>query len=98
MRSYLYASDLAAWLWALLLRGSSGPWNVGSGDGVSIRNLAEAIGKAGGVEVRVARAAEPGRAADRYVPDVTKAGRELGLVQTVSLEASIARSLRWHRG
>ena len=42
VRSYLYASDLAVWLWTILLRGVSGrAYNVGSPRPVTLRELAE---------------------------------------------------------
>ena len=41
-RSYLYAADLAIWLWTLLVRGKTAqPYNVGLGDEINIADLAE---------------------------------------------------------
>ena len=46
-RSYLYAGDLAAWLWTLLLRGTPGSaYNVGSGRAVTIAELARQVAAA----------------------------------------------------
>lgn len=98
MRSYLYASELAAWLWALLLRGESMTYHVGSDQDVSIQALAVAIGQAAGVAVEVAHQPKPGTGPLRYVPAVTRIPDRLGLRQTVGLDEAIARTLRWHRG
>lgn len=94
VRSYLYAADLAVWLWSILLRAPSGrPYNVGSDEPVSIVELARAFaGLAGGVEVHVEGKLSP---AGRYVPDTDRARIELGLERRVSLEQGIARSLAW---
>jgi dTDP-glucose 4,6-dehydratase len=98
LRSYLYASELAAWLWALLLRGESLTYHVGSDQAVSIRDLAEAIARAAGATVEIARPPEPGASPLRYVPAVTHIPGHLGLRQTIALDDAIARTLRWHRG
>lgn len=100
-RSYLYASDLAVWLWTMLFRGPAlVPVNVGSGHDVSIRELAEAVAEtlAPGTEVRVAKQAVPGAAPARYVPSVSRAEELLGLRETVTLEDAIRRTAEWHSG
>ena len=99
-RSYLYAADLALWLWTILLRGEPGrPYNVGSDEAHSILQTAQAVNRALGtaVEIHVARQPTPGSGATRYVPDVGRAERELGLAQTVPLEEAIRRTVRWHQ-
>ena len=56
-RSYLYASDLAVWLWTILLRGESCRlYNVGSDADLSIADLARKVAAivAPGVEVAIA--------------------------------------------
>ena len=99
-RSYLYASDLALWLWTLLVDGQSArPYNVGSAEPVSIRELAERISRAaGGLRIEVAREPVPDAAPERYVPSVRRAEEELGLRVAVSLDDAIQRTLAWHRG
>jgi len=99
-RSYMYASDLALWLWTILLRGAAArPYNVGSSASLSIGELATVVAaQIGGVEVRIASPAPPGVAPGRYVPSVDRAERELGLRCTVPLADGIRRTARWHSG
>jgi dTDP-glucose 4,6-dehydratase len=94
-RSYLYASELTAWLWTILFRGQScHPYNVGSDSAISIGDLAGAVAELRpGTEVRIAAAPQPGAAVDRYVPDVTRARTELGLGQTIPLGDALRRTI-----
>ena len=98
-RSYLYAADLAVWLWTILFCGPALlPVNVGSARDVSIRELAEVVAKAlePATEIRVAKQAVPGTAPARYVPEVKRAQELLGLRETVSLEEMIRRTAAWY--
>jgi dTDP-glucose 4,6-dehydratase len=98
-RSYLYAADLAAWLWTILLRGAPGrPYNVGSARSLSIAALAEEVRTALGSPhpVEVAGTPVPGAEPHRYVPDVSRAERELGLREHVALGDAIRRTAEWH--
>jgi dTDP-glucose 4,6-dehydratase len=98
-RSYLYAADLAAWLWTILFRAPSLlAINVGSGRDVSILQLAECVAEtlAPATDIRVARQVVPGAAPARYVPSVERAEMVLGLRETVGLEESIRRTALWH--
>jgi dTDP-glucose 4,6-dehydratase len=97
-RSYLYAADLAIWLWTILFRGPAlVPINVGSARDVSIRELAEIVAAtlAPGTQIHVARAAVPGAAPARYVPSVERAQSLLGLRETVALEDAIRNTFAW---
>ena len=99
IRSYLYAADLAAWLWTILLRGRPAyPYNVGAERAVSILELAETVVRLGGprIPIEVRSAAAPGPA-PRYVPSTGRARRELGLRESVSLEDAIQHMFAWHR-
>jgi dTDP-glucose 4,6-dehydratase len=99
-RSYLYAADMAAWLWAILCAGRPGEaYNVGSEEELSIAELARLVAQeAGGRGVEVRGAPSPGRPAERYVPSTRKARAELGLEARVSLPEAVRRSARWLRG
>jgi nucleoside-diphosphate-sugar epimerase len=98
-RSYLYGADLAIWLWTMLFRAPSlTPINVGSGEDLSILELARTVAKTldTNAVVRVAGSPAPGSTPSRYVPSVSRAKQLLGLEQTVSLEESIRRTAKWY--
>jgi len=97
-RSYLYAADLAIWLWALLVRGAAGKaYNVGSPDAINILNLAERVRDVlcPGRRITIASRPDPTRPPARYVPDTSLAERELGLGAWISLEEGIRRTAEW---
>jgi len=97
-RSYLYAADLAIWLWTILLRGKfSHPYNVGSEDEVSISQCARLVANAFEPErqVHVAGGMSPSLSAHRYVPSTERAKSELGLKQSIGLSEGIKRTVRW---
>lgn len=100
VRSYLYAADLAIWLWTLLFKAqASRPYNVGSDAAVTIKQLAEAVAASAGrdLAIEVARRPEPGKPPLRYVPSVDRARRELGLQVQVPLSEAIRRMFDWYR-
>ncbi len=99
-RSYLYAADLAIWLWTLLFRAPAlVPFNVGSERDVSILELAKTVAAtlSPETEIQVARDPVPGVLPPRYVPSVKRARIELGLSETIAVEESIRRTARWQR-
>jgi dTDP-glucose 4,6-dehydratase len=100
-RSYLYAADLAIWLWTILFRGVEGyRYNVGSEEDVTIADLAHRVAEAfiPEVKVEIEKVAEPGQVALRYVPADTARAAELGLRQWIGLDDAIGRTIRWHNG
>lgn len=97
VRSYLYASDLAIWLWTILFRATSGlAYNVGSEEAVSIADLARTVASAThpGVEVRI-EGRPTGAPPARYVPATQRVQQELGLKQYVSLLDAIRKTQTW---
>jgi dTDP-glucose 4,6-dehydratase len=100
-RSYLYAADLAVWLWTILFRAPELiPINVGSARDVSILDLAQIVAHtlSPGHEIRVALKATLETLPARYVPLVDRACELLGLEEWTPLEESIRRTADWHRG
>jgi len=99
-RSYLYAADLAVWLWTLLSRGTSGrAYNVGADEAITIAELAGLVARqcVPACAVEIARTPVAGVLPTRYVPSIARVTAELGLRPTVSLEEGIRRTLAWHR-
>ncbi len=99
-RSYLYAADLALWLWTILFRVSGvRAWNVGAEEAVSIAQTARAVAECAAptAEVRVLGTPVPGAPAERYVPSTARARTELGLVPLVELPDALRRTFAWHR-
>lgn len=95
IRSYLYASDLAIWLWTILLKGkASRAYNVGWEQPMSIAELAHAIGDAAHSSVNIL-AFDDGGARSRYVPTTRRAFEELGLTRKVEACSASRKTIRW---
>jgi dTDP-glucose 4,6-dehydratase len=94
VRSYLYAADLAAWLWLMLLRAPRGAtWNMGSEEAVSIADLARRTAAVlGGPGVEVLGREDAGWNPGRYVPSTALVREQLGVEPTISLDAAIRRT------
>lgn len=99
LRSYLYAEELADWLWVILLRGVHGrPYNVGSGEALSILDLAQRVRDLLAPNSPVQIDEEAGQGPPmRYVPSVERAFQELGLDDCVGLDEAILRTASWIR-
>lgn len=95
LRSFMHPADLSVWLWTILFRGKNGEiYNVGSDEAVSIAELARKIQPLGATGVEIL--GRPGdNSPSRYVPDVTKAKRELGLEIGIGLDEALRRTFDW---
>lgn len=99
VRSYLYAADLAVWLWTILFRGqASRAYNVGSDRALTIGELAGVVRQEmkQNVGVEIERVAVPGRPGSRYVPAIARARGELGLRVWTHLDEAIRKTAAWH--
>lgn len=92
VRSYLYGQDLAWWLLSILDRGTPAfPYNVGSDRGISIAELARLVGSviAPDKPVLIEKSTPDNLQRARYVPDLTRASRELGLTVNTDLCSAV---------
>ena len=98
VRSYLYAADLAEWLWAMLLRApANATYNLGSEHGVSIAELAERTARLIGTgRHEILGKADAGWNPGRYVPSTAKIRGELGLSPSVDLDEALRRTAAWN--
>ena len=99
-RSYLYAADLAIWLWAILFRGKTcRSHNVGSKQDINIADLANLVATSFNPEpeVKIIQKPLPGKVPQRYVPSTQRALLELNLQQTIDLPEAINKTVHWHK-
>jgi nucleoside-diphosphate-sugar epimerase len=100
VRSYLYAADLAVWLWTILVAGKSGQaYNVGGAEAVTMAQLARRVRDelAPTAQIQQDRLPAPAQPVDRYVPDVSRAANELGLEPRITIEEAVSRTAQWAR-
>jgi nucleoside-diphosphate-sugar epimerase len=99
IRSYMYASDLIIWLWKILLKGvDNQPYNVGSDESISIKELAEKI-----IHLSESKASinilgsliKPDKI-DVYCPCILK-GEEINLFLKISIDDSIKKSIKFYQ-
>jgi len=88
VRSYLYASDMAVWLWKILLTGQETiEFNVGSEEGIRLGELAKRIADFAQRKVEVLGQPSSGAAQNRvYVPAVQKVRESLDTPAILSLD------------
>ena len=99
-RSYLYAADLAIWLWVILFRGQScQPYNTGSDQAINIADLAKkvAILFEPSPRIEISNTTPPGQKVERYIPSIQRAQTELGLLTWIGLDEGIKRTINWHQ-
>lgn len=101
VRSYMYAADLAVWLFRILTQGASRTaYNVGSDQPVTIADLAATVAQclAPGKPVRIEGRDTASPVGNRYVPSVARARQQLGLELWTDLPLAIARTAAYRAG
>lgn len=98
IRSYLYAADLAHWLWVLLFDGPNARvYNVGGIESISIGALAHRVNRVldGTGKVLIAKTPPLGVRPQSYVPSIDRILNELTLKPSIELDEAILRTARW---
>jgi dTDP-glucose 4,6-dehydratase len=98
-RSYLYAADLAIWLWTILFRGESClPYNVGSDRDVTIKQLADIVANTFDPirQVNINQKHVAGKPTECYVPSISRVSSKLGLSVHVDVEKAIEKTAMWY--
>jgi len=106
-RSYLYAADLAIWLWTILFKGEAcHPYNVGSDQAITIAELARTVASVLGknespylldASISSVVSSTPNIHAfdSRYVPEISDPSRNLELKPLICLEDSLLKYAAW---
>jgi nucleoside-diphosphate-sugar epimerase len=98
-RSYLYGSDVAAWLLKMLVDGrDDGTYNLGGGQPVSHSEVASMVAARTTPTPPLVYKSQPANFARRhdFFPDLQHTKTTLGLSQAFEVEAAIERSMRWY--
>jgi len=100
LRSYMYPSDMAFWLLAMLLHGVPGfSYNLGNPNGVTLGQIAEKVANCCPVRPEIsANLAENAKIhRSSLVPDVSLAQKTLGLKLLVDTDEAVRRTMLWNR-
>lgn len=96
LRSYLYGSDLTAWLWKILISGQScRAYNVGSNESISISQLSDIISN-NEVKTIHKKSNESISFTSKYIPDNTRVRNELNCEQSKNLAQAINLTIQWY--
>lgn len=98
-RSYLYAADLMIWLMSILLKGeNNGPYNVGSNESLSLKEIAGMICRVQpeiGVIILTER--QSNKPAERYVPSIDLMRESMDVNVNVDLYSAINKTLLFYK-
>jgi nucleoside-diphosphate-sugar epimerase len=97
LRSYCYAADAVRMMMRILVEGSQPVYNVGGDSTLSILSVAEKIGRALNVPVRIPENARPLAGAPAHVTlDMSRYQEEFGPLRYVDFDTGLRRTIDWH--
>ena len=98
IRSYMDADDMVYWLLTILLHDKNDIFNVGSDQGISIKDLAFKVASLySGLDVIIEGESSESLKKNIYVPSISKAWDILGLKLETSIESSLKKMIEFNR-
>jgi len=99
IRSYMYPSDMVAWILNILVNGQCGnAYNVGSDDEITLIDLARNIASFFPQKLEISSNLAPvSNRKSRLIPDVSCVENALKLRAVVKLEEALKRSIEWFK-
>ncbi|HVO85381.1 MAG TPA: NAD(P)-dependent oxidoreductase [Syntrophobacteria bacterium] len=100
VRSYLYVGDLVAWLLRILVKGQPGrAYNVGSDRPITIGQLAQTVAQTvpNAPGFWISSQIQEDGFRSQYIPNVTRARRELQLDVWTDLQEAVRSTADWYR-
>lgn len=100
VRTYLYGSDMAAWLLAVLANPKpANMYNLGSEEGVSMIELSHKIAANfhNKIDIHIKSSEESERYYSSLKPDLSELKKYVPVRQTISLEEAIKKTLTWYQ-
>ena len=94
VKDYIYIEDVASALLGVVENRAAGPINIGTGNGVAVREIARTIGKLLGKQHLVSEAEQPGGDEYPYVVADSTRLRSLGWAPRFDLDAGLAKLVR----
>ena len=97
LRTYLYTSDLCFQLLKILIDAEAGSiWNVGGGEAVTIKRLAEIVCEELNANINIKVHTPPAEFIEKYVPDLTKIRSQLCVTSPIELREAINKTAEWN--
>lgn len=95
-RSYLYASDMAAWLLAVLAKGKKGDiYNLGSSEGVSLLEITTKINQILNRNLQVLIQNHNDNES-KFIPDEERIKEQLGVKEMFTFEEALRNTIEWN--
>lgn len=94
VRDYIHVTDVARAVVTVVENPRQGLFNIGSGRGYSVEQLARIVNEAAGQPERDIVATQPAGRASYLVLDPSKAQRELGWESTIAIETGLTELVR----